>query len=97
MTDERDLFGRTEAELVAAIALQERTYEISIAYRGNEGIAINLARKQANLNVDRRCLAQLLGERLPELPGWRPDLEGAALAKWRKEILSMGYSQRRSK
>lgn len=77
-----DLFGRTESEILAAIDWQERTYAVASTYGGNEGAAIKLAIRRANLAVDRRLLAELRGEVEPEVRL----LAGDALKKWRHEI-----------
>lgn len=96
MLERRDLFGRTEAELVAAIARARATYAIAEVYRGNEGIALNLARRLANIRVLERCLAQLRGERVvyPEGEEPRPPLSGQALARWREDIARMARTSR---
>lgn len=87
MTERRDLFGRTEQELEAAIEHAERIYKVSSAYTGNEGLALALKAKRANIDVDRRMLAELRGQ-------LRPDparvLGGEALRKFRYEISRRG-------
>lgn len=82
----RDLFGRTEAELVADISWWERTYKVGSVYTGNEGLAINLARRRANLDIARNELKRLRGERVEETRL----LSGQALDKWRKDIVRLG-------
>jgi hypothetical protein len=71
-TERRDLFGRTEAELRAEIARKERIYAIAASYSGGEGQALKLAVKKANLDVDRRQLAIMLGEAVDESPPLSP-------------------------
>lgn len=85
----RDLFGRTESELVAAIAKGERVYAISETYRGNEGLALEIARKKANLDVDRRQLAILRGDPVRYDEPVR-HLTPTALDQWRKDLLRRG-------
>lgn len=84
--ERRDLFGRTEAELRASIAGQERVYAIAASYGGTEGAALNLARKKANLEVDRRQLSIMLGESADDAPR----LSEQARSKLYREILSLG-------
>jgi hypothetical protein len=86
VTPPRDLFGRTENELVTAIARAEKTYAVSMAYSGNEGLAINHARMRANLDVDRGELRRLRGEVVPS----NAYLTGAKLEQWRRDVLALG-------
>jgi hypothetical protein len=83
-----DLFGRTEAQLRASIAWQERIYAIKARYGGNEGASITLAIKKSNLDVDRRQLAIMRGELVEE----RPAFSEAARVKLYRELL--GYGRR---
>lgn len=88
-SERRDLFGRTEAQLIASIDWQERVVQVSRAWGGNEGLATKLEEKRANLDVDRRQLAELRGE-----PVQRDDpirvLAGEALRKWRHDLVRRG-------
>lgn len=87
MADEkRDLFGRTEAEIVTAIDWKERVYKVSSGYSGGESLALELARKRANLDVDRRCLAELRGERVKHDEPIR-HFTPAQLEQWRKDLV----------
>lgn len=81
----RDLFGRTEAELLEAISWQERVAKIADVYRGNEELGKRVERRKALLDVDRRQLALLRGERVtyPEPPR---ELTESQLAQWRKDF-----------
>ena len=91
MSERRDLFGRTEAELVVEIANGERIYSISKAWTGNEGLAKDLARARTNLEVDKRQLAQLRGEPVDWGKEGPPRvLDGPALDRWRREFMAVG-------
>lgn len=90
----RDLFGRTEAEVVAAIAHAERIYKISAVYSGNEGLALELARKKGNIEVDRRELAILRGEKKRDSA---TEIAPSGLAKWRREFMAVGTWQGRKR
>lgn len=84
--ERRDLFGRTEAELVAEVARQERVYAIAACYGGNEGAALKLAMRKANLDVDKRQLAIMRGEIVDDAPR----ISLAARGKVHREILALG-------
>jgi hypothetical protein len=79
-----DLFGRTEAELRAAIAWQERMHPIAASYGGGEGAAIKLAMKRSNLEVDRRQLAIMRGDAIDDSPRLTP----AAREKLHREVIA---------
>lgn len=81
-----DIFGRTEQQIVADIERGERIYKIASAWSGNEGLAIALRAKRGNIDVDRRLLAELRGERRSDVQL----LEGQQLRKWRVDLCRRG-------
>lgn len=91
-TERRDLFGRTETELVAAIGHAQIVYAIASGYTGGEGLAIKLAIRRANLDVDRRQLAIIRGETVDDSPRLSP----AAREKQNRELAAFDRYSRRS-
>lgn len=82
-----DLFGRTEEQLETAIAKGERTYAVAQGYKAGGHHIQELERQQSNIDVDRAMLAELRGEIRPDPAR---SLSGAALEKWRKDLLRRG-------
>lgn len=90
MSAERtDIFGRTEQQIVVAIARGERTYNISKVYSGAEGLAINLARRRASIEVDKRQLSILRGVRVVYDPPLR-EMTSRELGEWRHGLAKRG-------
>lgn len=77
-----DLFGRSEQELVDAIAKGEQIYKIASGFPGGRYIQ-ELDRQQRNLDVDRRQLAIMRSEIRDDFP----PLFGEALDRFRRTIL----------
>lgn len=90
-TERRDLFGRTEAELVAAIRHAQIVYAIASGYTGGEGLALKLAIRKAKLDVDRRQLAIMLGETVDESPSLSP----AGREKQNRELAALDRNSHR--
>src|SRR3954462_14269930 len=91
--ERRDLFGRTETELVAAIGHAKIVYAIASGYTGGEGLALKLAIRRANLDVDRRQLAIMRGEAADD----SPRLTAAGREKQNRELAALErHSHRKS-
>lgn len=81
-----DLFGRTEAQLVAAIAKAELLLEIQKVWRGNDRLGAEIERAIGQIGVDRRQLAIMRGEIADD----SPRLSVSAREKLHREILALG-------
>src|SRR4051795_6584126 len=90
-TERRDLFGRTETELVAAIGHAQIVYAIASGYTGGEGLALKLAIRRGNVDVDRRQLAIVRGEVTDDSPLLTP----AGREKQNRELAALDRNSHR--